>query len=70
MCFSFYFKLVFHFINFKKTKTDAGGGRGGGGGGVYAPKKKNKMKGVSEKLKIYDSHEDDHGWSLAYMLLA
>lgn len=28
------------------------------------------MKGVSEKLKIYDSHEDDHGWSLAYMLLA
>lgn len=41
-----------------------------GGGGVYAPKKKTKMKGVSEKLKIYDSHEDDHGWSLAYMLLA
>lgn len=39
------------------------------GGGVRT-KKKNKMKGVSEKLKIYDSHEDDHGWSLAYMLLA
>lgn len=68
MCFSFYFKLVFHFINFKKTKTDAGGGRGGGGG--VRTKKKKKMKGVSEKLKIYDSHEDDHGWSLAYMLLA
>lgn len=65
MCFSFYFKLVFHFINFKKTKTDAGGGGGG-----CTHQKKNKMKGVSEKLKIYDSHEDDHGWSLAYMLLA
>lgn len=58
MCFSFYFKLVFHFINFKK-KPDGGGGRG-----VYAQK---KMKGVNEKLKIYDSHEDDHGWTLAYM---
>lgn len=28
---------------------------------------KKKMKGVNEKLKIYDSHEDDHGWTLAYM---
>lgn len=31
------------------------------------------MKGVREKgvhqkdLKIYDLHEDEHGWSLAYM---
>lgn len=40
------------------------------GGGGCTHQKKNKMKGVSEKLKIYDSHEDDHGWSLAYMLLA
>lgn len=36
-----------------------------GGGGTH--KKKMKGSGVSEKLKIYDSHEDDHGWSLAYM---
>lgn len=28
---------------------------------------KKKMKGVNEKLKIYDSHEDDHGWTLDYM---
>lgn len=50
MCFSFYFKLVFHFINFKKTKTDAGGGRGGGGG-VYAPKKQKQNEGSKWKTQ-------------------
>lgn len=39
-----------------------------GGGGVCI-KKKNKMKGVSEKFKIYDLYEDDYGWFLVYMLL-
>lgn len=39
MCFSFYFKLVFYFINFKKIKMDVGGGCGGGGGGGVCIKK-------------------------------
>lgn len=36
--------IVFHFINFKKTKTDAGGGRGGGGGGGGCTHQKKKTK--------------------------
>lgn len=58
MCFSFYFKFVFYFINLKKNWMVVVVG-----GCMY----KKKMKGVNEKFKIYDLYEDDYGWILVYM---